>query len=96
MKQPALYSVQKFNSDIESGPYTSIGMYPKYFITLDGGILSFKSARENAELIRDSIRDTADVSGWQVIACDVNWESFLYCDHSGEQIESAYEPIEGA
>jgi hypothetical protein len=95
MKQPALYSVQKFNSDLEGGAYTSIGCYPKYFITADGSTLSFKSAKENAELIRGEIRD-GDFLGWHVVACDVNWESFLYCDHSGEQIESAYEPIGGA
>jgi hypothetical protein len=29
--------------------------------------------------------------GWRVVACDTNWEDGeLYCDHSGERIESAY------
>jgi hypothetical protein len=29
--------------------------------------------------------------GWRVVACDTNWEdASLYCDHSGERIESAY------
>ena len=88
------YSVSQFNKDLENGPYTQLGMYPKYFITSDGCSLSFKSALENAELIRDSINDKADVSGWRVVACDVNWESLLFCDHSGKQIESAYDPVE--
>jgi len=96
MKQPPIYSVQRFDYDLSGGAYTEIGRYPKYFITSDGGTLSFESAKQNAELIRDSIRDEADVGGWNVIVCDVNWESFIYCDHSGEQIESAYPPIEGA
>lgn len=96
IKHQEQYSVQRFNHDLEGGAYTELGRYPKYFITSDGGTLSFESAKKNAELIRDAIRDTADVGGWGVIVCDVNWESFLYCDHSGEQIESAYPPIEGA
>lgn len=96
MKHQKEYSIQQFNNDIKVGAYTELGRYPKYFITSDGGILSFESAKKNAELIRNSIKDVADVGGWRIVLCDVNWESFLYCDHSGEQIESAYPPIEGA
>jgi hypothetical protein len=87
------YSIEQFNADLESGAYTQLGMYPKYFITSDGGCLSFKSALENAELIRNEIKD-GDFMGWRVVACDINWESFLYCDHSNKQIESAYDPVE--
>lgn len=79
---------------ISDGPYSNLGRYPKYFVTSDRGILSFNSVVRNLELIKDSINGSADVSGWRVCACYINWEILLYCDHSGEQIESAYEPID--
>lgn len=87
-------TIEELEKAISDGPFTQLGMYPKYFITNDGGILSFKSVVDNVELIKDSINDKSDVGGWRVCACDVNWESVLFCDHSGKQIESAYEPIE--
>ena len=85
-------------SDLEMavsyGKYTQLGMYPKYFITNDGGVLSFESVINNIEIVKGAINDDSR-DGWRVCACDVNWESLLYCDHSGKQIESAYDPIDG-
>lgn len=86
-------TTEELEKAIADGPYTQLGCYPKYFITNDGGILSFKSVVENLEIIKEAIKDN-DRFGWRVCACDVNWESVLFCDHSGDQIESAYEPIE--
>ena len=61
-----------------------------FFITSDGGALSFKAARSEARLIMQAIADK-DSSGWRVMACDINYEdNDLCCDHTGEQIESAY------
>jgi hypothetical protein len=88
-------TIEELDKAISDGPYTQLGMYPKFFITTDGGVLSFDSVKKHIELIREAISDKADVGGWRVCACDVNWESVLYCDHSGKQIESAYDPIEG-
>ena len=61
-----------------------------YFITSDGAALSFASVRENLRNVMESIRDHSG-DGWRVIGANVNWEDpALYCDHSGERIESAY------
>lgn len=83
------YSISDFRRDIRQ-PYAWPGMYPCYFITSDGGALSFRAARERRREILESIRDDSR-DGWRVIGIDVNWEdSFLTCDHTGERIESAY------
>lgn len=83
--------VWDFNKALAIGPYAWPGGYPHFFITADGGALSFKSAEENAAEIRDAIIANDKSGGWRVVAMDVNWEeSDLYCDHSGKRIESAY------
>lgn len=86
-------TIAELEKAISDGPYTQLGMYPKYFITNDGGILSFETVVKEAERIKEAIKDDDDF-GWRVCGCDVNWESLLFCDHSGKQIESAYDPIE--
>lgn len=88
-----IHTIADLEKAISDGKYTQLGMYPKYFVTKDGGVLSFESVFHNIELVKDAIKDK-DNSGWLVCGCDVNWESVLYCDHSGKQIESAYDPIE--
>ena len=85
-------TVQDFETALKTNGFTDLGCYPLYFITNDGGVLSFKSAKDNAKLIKSAIEDNDDF-GWRVCGCDVNWESVIFCDHSGEQIESAYDPI---
>lgn len=82
------YTVDQFNADL-AAPYAWPGGYPRYFITRDGAALSHDSAVQNAELIREAMASECD-DGWEVIACEVNWESEIYCDHSGRLIESAY------
>lgn len=83
------YTINQFQADLDQ-PYAWPGGYPRYFITLDGAALSFKSALKNIDLVVDSIRENSN-DGWQVIACEVNWEDAgLYCDDTGERIESAY------
>jgi hypothetical protein len=86
------YTVEMFDASLAYGAYTPMGGYPKYFITSDGETLSFDAARKNARLIREAIADNSDC-GWRVVACDINWESLLYCCHTNKQIESAYDPI---
>lgn len=83
-------SVEQFNQELQAGPYAWPGGYHKYFITSDSAALSFQAATDNADTIREAIRDE-DRGGWWVVAVDVNWEDpDLYCDHTGERIESAY------
>ena len=102
------YSAERFSSQwgIEStldlratlrkGPYTWPGGYPLFFITSDGDALSFDSVRENYREISQAIRSHSNC-GWRVVGCDANWEdSNLYCAHSNEKIECAYDSdIEG-
>ncbi len=81
----------QFNAALADGPYAFPGGYPRYFITSDGDALSFKSAQENAGLIRDAIIADDTQSGWRVCAVAINWEDAdMFCSHSGELIESAY------
>jgi len=86
-----MMTVNYFRELIENGPYSWPGGYPVYFITSDGAALSFKAAEENAGSIEFSIREMV-YDDWHVLAVDLNFESLdLYCDHTGERIESAYE-----
>lgn len=83
-------SVCEFRKAYRNGPFAWPGGYPMYFITSDGAALSFKAVRQNLRSILESIRDKSH-DGWNVTALDINWEdSELYCDHTGERIESAY------
>ena len=83
------YTVEDFQRQLKAGGHAWPGGYPLYFITRDGAALSFEAAKENRELICESIADDCN-DGWQVVAVDVNWEnSDLICDHTGEKIESA-------
>ena len=86
----SIKTVADLKATLRAGKTASIGCYPLYLITSDGGSLSFESAKQNFKNIVDSIRhDISD--GWRVVACDVNYENDeLYCDHSGAKIESAY------
>lgn len=89
-----IVTIGDFRRAIRHGPYAWPGGYPVYFITQDGGALSFKTASEERRQILDSIcRDIND--GWRVVAMVVNWDdNSLFCDHTGEKIEVAYESEE--
>ena len=83
------YTIQQFSKDLEQ-PYAWPGGYPRYFITNDGVALSYDAARENRQIIEQSISEGCN-DGWQVVACEINWEdSSLTCDHTNKPIESAY------
>lgn len=83
--------VWDLNKALADGKYAWPGGYPLYFITADGGALSFDAVIENAGLIRDAVITQDTHSGWCVCAVDVNWEDTdLVCDHTGNKIESAY------
>jgi hypothetical protein len=83
-------SIADLKATLRAGPYAWPGGYPLYFITNDGAALSFDSARTEFSLIARSIEDNNN-DGWRIVACDINYEDdSLYCDHTGDKIESAY------
>jgi len=89
------FSTRDLKHALRNGPYAWPGGYPLYFITADGGALSFESVRGNFREILLAMRRNDGASGWKVVAVETNWEDpELYCDHSGGRIESAYaEPV---
>lgn len=75
-------------SDGRLAAFTSIGCYPIYYLTEDGGVLC--PACANGEHGSEA-SETSEEKQWRLIACDVHWEGEpLSCDHCNEEIESAY------
>jgi hypothetical protein len=84
-------SVSDFRRAMRYGPYAWPGAYPIYFITADGGVLSYAAAKAERRQVVRAIGHSESFSGWRIVAYDVNWEDAdLTCDHTGEKIESAY------
>lgn len=84
-------TISDFRAAMRNGPYAWPGGYPCFFVTADGAALSFESAKACRRDILEAIRDNHTSSGWRVEALTINYEDpDLYCDHSGERIESAY------
>lgn len=80
----------QLKATLRAGDSAWPGGYPLYFITSDGGALSFDTVRDNLRAVLDSIK-TRSGDGWRVVACEANWEDpDLYDDHTGERISSAY------
>lgn len=78
---------RKLRDQLIASPYTSIGCYPMFAVTSDGGALCHKCCESESR----SIGSTYGTDGWAIVAVDVNWENpDLYCDHCGSRIESAY------
>lgn len=75
---------------LRDGPYAWPGGYPKYFVTTDGAALSFQAVRDEwCNVVWSHLNSVND--GWRIAGVDINWEDAeLVCDHTGEQIESAY------
>lgn len=90
IKENKDFNVQDFLDQLKDGPYAFPGGYPKYFVTKDGGVLSFEAAKENKDEIISAMKDGYD-DQWLVVGVDINWEdSDLYCDHTNKKIECAY------
>ena len=78
---------------LRNGPYAWPGGYPVYFITDNGGVLSYKTVRNNLRLVFGAYPG----DGWKVAGHEINWEDGeLFDDHTGERIESAYAETESA
>jgi hypothetical protein len=83
-------SISDFRKAMRNGPYAWPGGYPCYFITSDGAALSFKAVKQELRNILEAIAHKKN-DGWRVIGFDINYEDEnLFCDHTGEHIESAY------
>lgn len=83
------YTVEQFKLDLAE-PYAWPGGYERHFICDDGEPLSYEAARENMELIIDSI-ETNTRDGWLVVGTDVNWEEpDMVCAHTGKPIRSQH------
>lgn len=78
------------------------GGYPLLYVFTDGGCMCPDCANENITEIDDAIRSehgnrppTATGVVWAVAGVDAHMEGEPEtCDHCGEQIESAYGPVE--
>lgn len=95
---PTSFSRKDLAQALRDGPFAD-GGYPRFFITVDGAILSYETVREHAKLC---LRYTGqpklgpDAAQWAIFGADINWEDpDLHCHHSGQRIPSAYaEPEE--
>lgn len=83
-------SVEDFRKALRYGPWAWPGGYPIYFITADGGTLSYEAAKAERRQIAQAIGHNETLGGWRICASDVNWEGDLTCDHTGKPIERAY------
>lgn len=73
---------------LREGRFTSVGSYPIFYVTCRCDVLSVDHVLANAldygRKARCGDRDA-------IAAADVNWENpELYCDATGDRIESAY------
>lgn len=84
-------SAARLKASLRAGSAAWPGGYPLFFLTADGGALSFQTVRDNLREVLAAIRDH-DYSGWRVTHCCVNWEDReLRDDHTGESLPAAYE-----
>lgn len=75
---------------INTDRFTSVGCYPLFSITADGGVLCPSCVKSERRLIEAALLEGGDRQ-WEVIGTDINWEDeSLWCDHCNDQIECAY------
>lgn len=87
-----IQTIGDFRKAICHGAYAWPGGYPVFFLMSDGGALAYETAKTERRSILEALRDNDRRSGWLPIALEVNWEDAnLFCAHSGEAIESAYD-----
>ena len=81
--------------------YAWPGGYPTFWLMADGAICAFAVAKTERRSMLEALRDYETVGNsynndWRPVALEINWEDGdLYCDHTGERIESAYARKEG-
>jgi len=87
-------TLSDFRRAMRAGPYAWPGGYPVYFVTADGAALSFQAARDNRREILDAIASDDNGGGWRVVGADLALEGPLFCDHTGQPIETAYGDVD--
>lgn len=86
-----IHTISDFRRAVRNGAYAWPGGYPCYWIMADGGACAFNVAKSERRLMLSELADPAPNDQWRPIALEINWENgALYCDHTGERIESAY------
>lgn len=76
-------------ASLREGPFTSTGSYPKFWFSRDS-VFSYAAIMAHALEACRAARSN-DYSEWRILGCDVNWENpALFCDETGDRIESAY------
>lgn len=72
--------------------YAWPGGYPLFLLMDDGAAVSIDAARAHwRDIVAAHLKGHNRKSGFGVAAVAINWEDAnLYCDISGERIESAY------
>lgn len=73
---------------LRAGPYAWPGGYACFFVTADGGVLSFEAARQELQQIVYSLHDDSFRDGWRVIGlvCTADADETPVCDHTGKDI----------
>lgn len=75
---------------LRAGKYAWPGGYPMYFITADGGVLSFEAAQAEFHQVAWDWLHNGN-TGWRIVGCEINYEDTnLICDHTNEPIEAAF------
>lgn len=72
--------------------HTNVGSYPLFLITSDGGTLCHNCVKSEYRSLVESLKSNSHDS-WNPSAIDVNYESYLICDHCSSEIETAYGAI---
>jgi len=72
-------------------PFTKVGGYPRFGIMGDGAPLCHKCAEDHSLEIDGCDEPNHE---WFLQAVEINWESELQCSNCGDEIQSAYEPVE--
>jgi hypothetical protein len=81
-------TVADLKACLRSGEYAWPGGYACFFITADGGVLSFDSVREEFSQVVGAIREGNLRGGWRVVGlgCTADEDETPVCDHTGKVI----------
>ena len=89
-----IHNLSDLVKSFDNAPAAWPGGYPTYYVTADGGTLSYEAVVDNIEEVIFSIENPEFGDDWRIIGLDVNYEdSSLYCDHTYNLIPKAYEDL---
>jgi hypothetical protein len=73
----------QLRATLRAGGYAWPGGYQLFFMTADGGALSFAAVLENYAQVSDAVRHNDRNSGWRVLGVCIDEEGDVFCDHTG-------------